>query len=472
MASWDRLSAKALAKQRDEALRRQVRDAIGPFSPYWRDRFAALGISASDVGTAADLVNLPAVGERDVCPDGDPARMSELVLQVSEGGYVRHAPGTTLRRALARRLRSTDDYRRIVDADVRPTSFVFSGLGLRYPLASTRSDLDLVTRAGARLWHVLGLTADDVLVSAAGPIAQTEHVGLAYAALGAGAPALFPGTEPARVAETLRLTPATVLAASSAEAADVLDDLAAGGADLSALRTLLLVGAPARQERRAAEAALAACGAPGDAVALAVHAPNGARVLWGQCREAAVRELPGGFHTYPDLEVVETVDPDTGDPARDGEPAELVLTQLGYRGSALLRWRTGDVIDSPLARDACPACGRTVPRVPDDLRGGALVRRQGSASQAIDLRSVAAALAGRADISGWRLEVGRRVRDGQERLLAHVLPNGDPGDVAVGAAEDVLAAAGVLPEQFVVAEDGTLPAIDGDRLSARIVLRR
>jgi hypothetical protein len=472
VASWDRLDAKTLGTRQDELLRRQLRDAIGPFSPYWRDRLAELGITADSITTVTDLAKVPAVGERDVCPDGDPARMSRLVLQITESGYVRHAPGTTVRRAVAQRLRSRDDYRRLVDAEARPTSYAFAGLGLRYPIASTRADLDLITRAGARLWQVLGLTADDVLVSALEPRAVPEHVALQYAALGAGSPALFPGAASRAVAAALRLTPATALAAPAADAADLLNDLAAIGTDVSALRTLLLVGAPSVVERRAAEAALAASGAADGAAVLAVHAPSGARVLWGQCRESATRGLPAGFHSYPDLEIVDTVDPDTAEPAGDGDPAELVLTQLGFRGSALLRWRTGDVVDGPVAREPCPACGRTVPRVPPGVQRGALVRRLDTYGTTVDLRAVAAALAGRPDIEAWRLEIGSRVRDGRIQLLAHFAPGGDPTDVAVGAATDVRAAAGLLPSQFVATEDGALPAIDGDRLSRRIIIRR
>jgi hypothetical protein len=105
------------------------------------------------------------------------------------------------------------------------------------------------------------------------------------------------------------------------------------------------------------------------------------------------------------------------------------------------------------------------------LRRRALVRRIGPAGRAVDLRSVAAALAGRADIGSWLLEVGHCTRDGRAQLLAHFTANADPADVAVDTAADVRAAAGALPDQFVAAEGGRLPAVEGDRLSRRIVVR-
>src|SRR4051794_1802830 len=181
--------------------------------------------------------------------------MAALVLQAGEGGFTLHAAGPTLRRALRLRLTHRDAYRRLVETDTKPTSYVWSGLGFRYPLASTRGDLDVVARAGARLWQVLGLSADDALLAAT-PCAPTpEHVALQYAALATGTPALFPGDAPADVVAAARLAPPTVVAAPAATAADVVTALTEAGA-VERLRTVLLVGAPAEEERAAARRAV------------------------------------------------------------------------------------------------------------------------------------------------------------------------------------------------------------------------
>src|SRR4051794_33952205 len=199
--------------------------------------------------------------------------MAALVLQAGEGGFTLHAAGPTLRRALWLRLTHRDAYRRVVETDTKPTSYVWSGLGFRYPLASTRGDLDVIARAGARLWSVLGLTSDDALLSAV-PVAQTtEHVALHYAALAAGSPAMFPGDDPADVASVAPVAPPTVPAVTSATAADLLSALGeSGGA--GRLRTVLLVGMPTDDERAAATEALGERSTA--ASVLAVHAPAGA----------------------------------------------------------------------------------------------------------------------------------------------------------------------------------------------------
>jgi hypothetical protein len=469
MASWDRRTTKQLAKQQDAAVRSQVVDTVAPFSPWWRERLRALGRRPAGYATAKALETLPAAGERDVCPDGDPARAAGLVLQAGEAGYALHAQGPRLRQAMLRRALRPSSYRAVVEGDTRPTSYVWAGLSLRFPVASTRSDLDVVARAGARLWKVLGLSSADVVVSALPARTTALAQGLQLAALGASSPLLAPGARPERVAEALQLVPATVLALPVDDAVELLGTLAAAGAPLDAVRTVLLCGAPFEDERDAVRAALAAAGGRGDAAVLAVHAPDGHRLLWGECRESEGRT---GLHTYPDLELVQTVDAETGEAGAGRGAGELVLTQLGLRGTALLRWRTGDLVQE-VASGACSGCGRTVPRVVGLQRAAlvpTLVLRSGAIG--VDVRAVTAALVGRTDVDDWRVELAQSARDGKDQLLVHVVPvaGADESAVAVAVAQDVRAAAGLLPTQVVVTDRGALPS-EVTTLSPRVLLR-
>jgi phenylacetate-coenzyme A ligase PaaK-like adenylate-forming protein len=459
--AWDTASASQQQSTQGKALRSQVVDAVGPFSPFWKARLAALGTTSAKAGTLEGLAALPAVGERDVCPDGSPTGAAALVLQAGESGWALHAQGPRLRKALSRRLVSKGSYRGIVEADTRPTSFVWAGLGFRWPVASTRSDLDVVARAGARLWQVLGLTSADVLVCGLPLLPTASLQALQLGSLGAGSPALFPGDGVQDIADALRLVPATVLALDSADAAEVVEQLEGS---LSSLRVLLLVGAPTEIEREDAEVALEQVGS--SAKVLAVHCPDGHRLLWGECAEGGE-----GLHTYPDLDLVQLVDPETGEATEGSSVSELVLTQLGLRGTALLRWRTGDVAER-LTTEPCPKCRRTVTRV-IGVRRRALVPdvtlRAGR--RGVDLRAVSAALLGRTDVADWRVIVGKSDRRSTNDLLVHVIPHRDSDvtDVAVGVARDVRAAAGVLPTQVVIEESGSLPA--GDPLSRRVHTR-
>lgn len=459
-ASWDRRPPAQLTKTREAAVRTQVVDAVAPFSPFWRGRLKSLGRTASSVASLSGLASLPAAGERDLCPDGDPSGAAGLVLQASESGYALHAEGPRLRKALSRRLAAPGSYRAIVEGDTRPTSYVWAGLGLRFPIASTRSDLDVVARAGARLWQVLGLTRADVVVSALSTLPTATVQALQLGALGAGSPLLAPGPRREQVAAALALVPATVLVVPATGGADLVEALAEGEAALSTLTTVLVAGAPYEDERAELRQVLDDAGL-GTIVLLAVHVPDGHRLAWGECRASAGAT---GLHTYPDLDVVELVDPDTGE--QGSGAGEVVVTQLGMRGSALLRWRTGDLAES-VATGACPGCGRTVPRVVG-LRRAALVPELAlrTGPKAVDLRAVASAVGGRPDVADWRVVMGRSGRDDADELLVHVRPadGADEAEVAVGVARDVRVACGLLPTQVVV---GELPA--GTGLTRRLL---
>ncbi|HEU5034273.1 MAG TPA: hypothetical protein VFT62_05880 [Mycobacteriales bacterium] len=464
--AWDRLSAKQLTTLQDRLVREQVQHAIAPFSPYWKRRFGELGTAPASLTSTEALARVPAVGERDVSPTADPAGMAGLVLQATEGGFALHAPGPTLRRALRLRLTERDEYRALVDEDTKPTSYVWSGLGFRYPIASTRGDLDVIARAGARLWQVVGIDGTDALLSALPTTQTAEHQALQFAALATGTPALFPGDRLPDVTAAARLAPPTALAVASSRAAQVITALADAAVPFDRLRTVLLVGAPSAAERLAAVKALSASTAPSPAAVavLAVHAPAAARLLWGECRQAGA---DGGLHTYPDFDLVQTIDPDSGESV-DGA-GELVLTQLGLRGSALLRWRTGDLLPGGVDTAVCPGCRRQVPRLVG-LRRNALVLTSDD-GRALDLRAVAGALSGRTDLADWRVVVGGRRRDGRGQVVVHVVPTGDPGEAAVGAAGDVRTLGGLLPTQFVATTAAELAAVTGEPLTPRILRR-
>jgi phenylacetate-coenzyme A ligase PaaK-like adenylate-forming protein len=463
--AWDRLGDRARQRLQDQLVREQVR-AVAAGSAYWKQRFVDIARQPSAVTSADKLAGVPAVGERDVSPAGDAAAMAALVLHGGEKHFALHTAGPTLRRALRKKATRSRDYHRIVARETRATSYAWTGLGFRFPVASTRGDLDVLARAGARLWSVIGATADDALIAAV-PHGSVEHAALHYAALGAGAPALLPGTDPAEVASAATLAPPTILAVTATAAADLLEALREAGTPLRQLRTLLLVGAPTDDERAAARRALAEAGAAGDAVVLGVHAPSGARLLWAECRPSGGGT---GLHSYPDHDLVQLVDAETGEPAGSGASGgELVLTQLGLRGSALLRWRTGDLAGA-IDTSPCPACQRRVPRL-IGVRRAALVVPTDS-GRPLDLRAVAGALAGRADLADWRVVVGGRARDGRQQIVVHLAPIADAGEAAVGAAADIRAAAGMLPSQLVVTEDVDLARLPGHPLTRRMLLRR
>jgi phenylacetate-CoA ligase len=65
----------------------------------------------------------------------------------------------------------------------------------------------------------------------------------------------------------------------------------------------------------------------------------------------------GGLHLLDDEFVAEAIDLDTCQPAPDGEPGELALTNLGRVAQPIIRYRTGDIVR--LVRQRQCSCGRS-----------------------------------------------------------------------------------------------------------------
>lgn len=70
--------------------------------------------------------------------------------------------------------------------------------------------------------------------------------------------------------------------------------------------------------------------------------------------------LQNGMHIQEDNFLVECLDPDTLEPVPEGEPGELVITNLNKEATSMLRYRTRDI--AILDESPCP-CGRTTRRM-------------------------------------------------------------------------------------------------------------
>ncbi|MGA7214534.1 MAG: AMP-binding protein, partial [Terrimicrobiaceae bacterium] len=87
-----------------------------------------------------------------------------------------------------------------------------------------------------------------------------------------------------------------------------------------------------------------------------------AKMAWCECLFPVDAE-PSGYHLYPDLGIVEIIDPETGALKDDGEAGEIVFTSLDARGTCVVRYRTGDIVEGGLTYEPCPHCGRVMPRL-------------------------------------------------------------------------------------------------------------
>jgi phenylacetate-coenzyme A ligase PaaK-like adenylate-forming protein len=70
-----------------------------------------------------------------------------------------------------------------------------------------------------------------------------------------------------------------------------------------------------------------------------------------------------GLHMNPKYYYWELLHPETRQPVGPREPGVLVFTHIGWRGTVLVRYWTGDLIKGGMVWDRCEACGWTFPRI-------------------------------------------------------------------------------------------------------------
>lgn len=415
-APWDRRSRAEQQRVTELELARWLPLAASA-APLWARRMSADGIEPRELTSLEDLGRLPAVREADLLADGPGA--PGAVIQPTEDQVKAHGGTDLVSRVVGGiRREGAAGKRRVILQEYQPVDLRRAGVDGRVVLASSRSDLDRSNRVGARAARLLGLDDQDVLLGAvpSGPtLAAARAVHLAQGASITALHARGHGDGLTEVVAAARLLAPTVLLVPVDDAVALGRLLAEARTALPRLRRVIVDGPPPDEAlRREIVEAFAPISARADVRAL--WGPPLGRTMWAECDAGH-----HGLHTSPDLEVLEVVDPVTGEATE--QDGDLTLTSLGWHGTALLRLRTGTWVD-PLHTDACPGCGRTVPRLVGELGPEAWqlpVRGDDGYPRYVDLRGVPAVLASLPGVEHWRAELrGPTDRVPRDRLVVEV----------------------------------------------------
>ncbi len=92
-----------------------------------------------------------------------------------------------------------------------------------------------------------------------------------------------------------------------------------------------------------------------EAEALQCYGRPEMRALFFECREGT------GIHLNPQHFFWEVLDAKSREPVKWGEPGVLVFSHVDWRGTVLLRYWTGDMVEGGVYWERCPGCGLTLP---------------------------------------------------------------------------------------------------------------
>jgi phenylacetate-coenzyme A ligase PaaK-like adenylate-forming protein len=401
---------------------RYLREQVYPFSPFYRELLDYQRIKPGVIRSIKDISCIPFTTKADIAPlPEDPEIPYSLVLQPEkEGKPVGNFPARAKRWWL-RRTHGKKGYRRLLDDEYLPVHmhFTVGRTALPTPILYTAYDLGRTREAGRRIFELLEITREDVLINAF-PFAPHLAFWMTYfAAEATGVPALHTGG--GRILGTRRILDAverfrgTVLTATPSYAYHLLREAASQGRDFSSLRTLVMGGdrLPEGLKEKMLDL-LKRLGAE-DAVVAATYGFTEGKVAWSECRPSArSREESSGYHLFPDMEIIEIVDPETGERVEEGEGGEVVYTSLDWRGSVLLRFRTGDLVERGITYEPCPYCGRTVPRLGPKIKRSSeykefeITKLKGTL---VDLNAFYPLLSGHKNVLEWQLEIRKHNDD-------------------------------------------------------------
>ncbi|OIN99179.1 MAG: hypothetical protein AUJ51_13290 [Elusimicrobia bacterium CG1_02_56_21] len=415
---------KELQELQNRQLHYFITRKLYPFSPYYRRLFDRNNIRPDEIRTVQDLRRIPFVSKADFqdVPGGPAGKSREFILQPSEELIRKYLPKTELVKfALTRLLKGKDFVKERLEREYRPIFLTGTAGTTGQSLASlyTNHDLDNLKIYGRRMIDIIGMKSEDLGVNVF-PYAPHLAFWLAiFAGIEGGVFILSTGggktigTE-GNLKAIAKVKPQFLIGVPN-YVYHLLKEAKKEGMDLGFLRNIILGASrvPEGFKRKLANL-LAEMNAP-EVKIFGTYGFTEARTAWPECPTAI--GVSSGYHTYPDKEIFEVIDPDTGEVKGEGEDGELVYTNIDSRGSSVLRYRTGDIVKGGISYAPCPHCGRTVPRISSNLvrssniRTIALSKIKGTL---VNFNSLEHILDDHKEIDEWQIEIVKKDNDPYE----------------------------------------------------------
>ncbi len=425
--NWQRLSHLTPDERRtlqNHLVRNLMRHQL-PYSPFYRELFKKHNLNFNDIRTTDDLIKIPFVTKADLAPtEDDRAKPKRFILQPDEQLIKKHAPKLMLVRLLWMKLTGRDP-KPWLEHDYKPIHLHFTTgrTALPTPFAYSARDLDTLRESGERMLETTGISRDLVAINGF-PYSPHLAFWLAYHALTKlGLTSLQTGggkiMGTAKIIDATERLKAGVVTFIPGYCYHLFREAAKQGRDFSSLKYIIFGGERVSPGLREKVNTLAQQLKADHPKILATYALTEGKTAWIQCHEQS------GYHTYPDLEYFEVVNKE-GQRVKPGEPGEIVYTALGWRGSIVIRYRTGDLVKG-LTEEPCPHCGKTVPIIHPDIQRSSELREfhlTKVKGELVNLNNFYPLLSGIQEIEEWQVSIQKKNNDPYDvdELIVEVAP--------------------------------------------------
>lgn len=405
------LSREAQRELQNKKLRWFFRHKL-PYSPFFRGVFERQKLHWSDFKTTDDLYKLPLISKADIAPtEENRAKPRQFILQPDEALLKKYATKSELLQLVKMKVLKQDP-KPVLEKEYKPLHLHFTTgrTALPTPFTYSAYDLDLLRETGRRAFNVAGFSSSNVGLNA---FPYSPHLGFwlaYYGLLEAGLTSLATGGGKVmgtqKIMDSIERLKVNVLVIIPGYSYHLLREAVKQKRDFSNLKYVVFGAervSPAFREK--VKELLIQVGAK-EVQILATYASTEAKTAWIQCAEHT------GYHLYPDLEFIELVDAD-GRRVADGQPGEIVYTALDWRGTVVVRYRTGDMAQG-IEYGPCPSCGRTVPRILPDIQRNSDVKEFNLTKikgELVNLNNVFPIMSGIKGLDEWQLVIRKRNND-------------------------------------------------------------
>lgn len=466
MYNWNKIcfsSRRQLRETQDKTLRQFISRHVYPFSPYYRKLFDQHKIKPGYIRTADDLKIIPFTKKEDLfSTEENPNRFVDFILQPDESLIKKYWPKRRLlKMGLLRAVRGKEFLKELLVKEYRPIFLTATTGTTNQPVSFLYSNYDIenLRISGYRLLDVFEGKGDIRAVNLF-PYAphlafwQTVFAGFAHDnfLLSTGGGKVM-GTQ-GNIDAICKSRPGIIIGVPS-YMYHLIRTAKEQARDFSFVQKVVLgASAVPLGFKEKLEGLLRAMGSKGVRI-MGTYGFTEAKCAWGEC--PAPVNISSGYHTYPDKEIFEVIDPETGEVKGEGEDGELVYTSIDARGSCVLRYRTGDLVKGGISYESCPYCKRTVPRISSEItrayniKSLMLSKVKGAL---VNLNTFGQILEGEKEVEEWQVEIRKKDNDPYEvdELVIYVSLSGntDQQEIKERLRNKIHDATEVTPNEIVV----------------------
>jgi phenylacetate-coenzyme A ligase PaaK-like adenylate-forming protein len=416
---WDRMSLDEMRAYQGKKLGHFLRTQVVPFSAHYRRVISEAGCDVSGFKRFEDIEKLPFTTKLDLLPTEDnPNRLKEFILAPSEE-LIRNAlpRNEMLKVALKKVMRGGSRLKKDLLAEYSPATLLFTtgrSTG-SIPFFLSLYDLELLKVTGRRICEVFELDPGyDRVVSLFPYAPHLAFWQVAYCGFATGVLVLNTGGGRVMGAERIigaieKMKP-TCVVGMPGYFYHILRTAYEERRDFSFVKKVALGGENVSWALKVKIREILKDMGSADPKVASVLGFTEARQCWTEC--------PGsestGFHTSPDLAIFEVIDPKTQKPVPDGTTGELIFTGIDGRGSVVLRYRTGDIVEKGIEHGACPGCGRVVPRIHSNIHRDSNMKSLNISKvkgTLVNLNTLAAVMSADSAIEEWQIVIRKRNDD-------------------------------------------------------------